>query len=240
VLIEHQHPAWEKAEHDGLYMRNDQYMNVDGQTYMRRKQNNFDLDKLNQKLLSILILGIPERIQQLDRVIKNLEKQIQDNDAKVQVEILALIDNKARTVGSKRQALLNSAEGRFVAYLDDDDTISENYIKELITAIRANLNVDVVSFNQETRIDNDPPNIVYFGLQYNNTEYRPGIPVYRKPFHMCAWNAKIAKSVSFKNISLTEDWTWIEELCKYAKTEHHIDKILHYYIYNSNTTTSTW
>ena len=240
VIIEHQHPAWEKAEQDLLYLKNEQYMYIDSQTYIKRIEKNFDLDKLNQKLLSVLILGIPERISKLDHVIKTLEQQIHDNNAREQVEILAIIDNKSRTVGSKRQVLLNAAEGKFVAYLDDDDTISEDYIKELMLAIKTNPDVDVVSFNQETRIDNDPPGIVYFGLQYTNTEYRPGIPVYRKPFHMCAWNVKIAKLVSFKNISLTEDWTWIEELCKYAKTEHHINKILHDYIYNSNTTTSTW
>jgi hypothetical protein len=41
VIIEHQHPAWQKSNSDLLYNRNDQYMNIDGATYQRRRLNNF-------------------------------------------------------------------------------------------------------------------------------------------------------------------------------------------------------
>jgi hypothetical protein len=238
VLIEHAHPVYNKTEYDELYMRNESYFNIDKETYEKRKKKNFDLDELNKKLLSVLILGVPNRMEQLKKLIDKLENQIEKNNAKEEVEILALIDNKTRSVGNKRQSILNISEAKFIAFMDDDDTVSDDYIKEILQAIKINKNVDVISFNQETHINDDVPTIVYFGLQYENTEYYPGIPVYRKPFHMCAWNNKIAKQVEFKDISLTEDWAWIEELCKIAKTEHHIDKILHYYIFNNKTTTS--
>lgn len=238
VIIEHAHPTYSKEKYDELYVKNESYYSVDKVTYDKRSENNFDLDDLNKKLFSILILGVPDRMESLSKLIQKLEDQVDKNNLKGEVEILALIDNKTRTVGNKRQSLLDTCEGRFVAYLDDDDTISDDYIPEIVSAIKLDRYVDVVSFNQETRINNDPPNIVYFGLQYENTEYYPGVPVYRKPFHMCAWNRNIAKQVRFKNISLTEDWAWIEELCKLAKTEFHIDKILHYYLFNSTTTTS--
>lgn len=240
VIIEHQHPVYQKTNYDELYVRNESYFNIDKITYEKRKSVNFNLNLLNKKIFSILILGVSDRITKLQNLFLKLEKQILDNNLKDEVEILALIDNKTRTVGSKRQSILDNSEGSFIAFLDDDDEISNDYIKEITDAIKIHSNVDVISFNQETHINNDPPNIVYFGLQYENTEYMNGVPVYRKPFHMCAWNSNIAKSVKFKNISLTEDWTWIEELCKIAKTEHHIDKILHYYLYNNKTTTSKW
>ena len=240
IIIEHAHPIYQKTEYDPLYIHNESFFQIDKVTYEKRREKNFDLDLLRKKLFSILILGVPDRINDLSNLINKLEKQINDNNLKEQVEILALIDNKNRTVGNKRQSLLDISEGKFVAYIDDDDSVSDNYILEITNAITSNPHVDVVSFNQMTHINNDVPTIVYFGLQYQNTEYYPGVPVYRKPFHMCAWNASLAKRVKFKDISLTEDWVWIEELCKQAKTETHIDQVLHHYIFQKNKTTSVW
>jgi len=238
IIIEHAHPVYQKTNYDQLYVRNESYFFTDKETYNKRKEKNFDLHDLNKKLFSILILGIPERMDKLKYLIEKLQNQIEKYKVKSEVEILVVIDNKTRSVGNKRQSILNMSEGRFIAYIDDDDDISDDYIREIITAIQTNMDVDVISFNQETRINDDVPTIVYFGLQYENTEYYQGIPVYRKPFHMCVWNSKIAKKTEFNDISLTEDWCWVEDLCKSAKTEHHIDKILHYYLFNSKQTTS--
>jgi hypothetical protein len=240
IIIEHQHPVYKKTQYDPLYAKNESYYSIDEITFNKRKAINFNLDSFNKKIFSILIASVPERLEKLDKLFKNLQNQITNNGLYEKVEILALLDNKLKTVGSKRQALLETSSGRFVAYLDDDDTVSNDYVKEIVTAAEQNPNVDVICFKQEARIENDPPVPVYFGLQYENTEYTYGKPIYRKPFHICAWNTKIAKQVKFKDISFTEDWTWVEELCKIAKTQHSIDNILHYYIYNSNTTTSKW
>ena len=45
-------------------------------------------------------------------------------------------------------------------------------------------------------------------------------------------------SVYGKNGQSTEDFDWLLRLYPKTKTEMHIDAILHYYIYNSNTTAS--
>lgn len=241
IIIEHQHPVYRKTNYDQLYVKNESYYNIDQQTYEQRKSKNFNLDSLlNQSLFSILITSIPKRIENLKKIINKLETQILENNLDKEVEILCLIDNRQRSVGLKRQNLLEASRGKFIAYLDDDDNISDFYIKEIIHAIKQNPTIDVISFNQEAKINQHEPVTVYFGLQYENTEFLPNKPIYRKPFHMCAWNSKIAKQVKFKDISLTEDWCWIETLCKIAKTEHHIDKILHYYIFDQNNTTSNW
>jgi hypothetical protein len=239
VIIEHQHPVYQKTNYDSLYVKNESYYNIDQQTYKRRESKNFFLEEiLSQKLFSVLITSIPKRLDHLKVIINKLENQISKNNLDKQVEILSIVDNCQRTVGLKRQNLLDISVGKFIAYLDDDDNISDNYIEKIVESIKLNPTVDVISFNQEAKINQYNPVIVYFGLQYENTEFIPNTPIYRKPFHMCAWNTKIAKQVKFKDISLTEDWCWIESLCKIAKTEHHINEILHYYVFNNDTTTS--
>jgi hypothetical protein len=47
VIIEHQHPAWQKTNYDELYMRNESYYGIDQQTYERRSALNFNLPKKN-------------------------------------------------------------------------------------------------------------------------------------------------------------------------------------------------
>jgi FkbM family methyltransferase len=43
MIIEHQHPAYEKTNFDQLYVRNESYFNIDKETYIKRSERNFDL-----------------------------------------------------------------------------------------------------------------------------------------------------------------------------------------------------
>lgn len=237
MIIEHQHPTYQKTAYDELYIRNESYLQIDRKTYEKRKIANYDL-KINKTIFSVLLLGIPERIDKLKQLINKLNQQISDENASKRIEVLALIDNKYRSVGSKRQALLDIAKGKFVAFIDDDDDISDNYISEISKAIEENGDVDVITFNQIAKIDNYPESQVLFSLKHDHEDYDPYRPTKRKPFHMCVWNTRLTKTIKFPDISKIEDRCWIEELCKIAKTEHKIEKFLHFYIFNSSTTTA--
>lgn len=235
VIIEHQHPVYQKTNYDELYVKNESYFNSDKEIYEKRKARNFDLKKENIIKWSILLLGIPERFEKLKNLVSKIETQIKKNS---EIEILTLIDNKKRTVGKKRQDLIDISQGDFISFIDDDDDISDDYIENILDVINQNPNVDVITFNQMAHINKNKPTPILFSLKHENEEYIEGRPTKRKPFHMCVWNSKIAKSVKFPNISKTEDWFWIEKLCEKAKSEYHIDKFLHYYIFNSETTTA--
>jgi len=80
-------------------------------------------------ILSILTPSVPSRLEQLNALRAMLASQIGDQLA---VEHLILIDNKRRTVGEKRDNLLRIALGRYVAFVDDDDFVSEDYINEIV------------------------------------------------------------------------------------------------------------
>jgi len=242
VIIEHQHPVYEKEKWDELGVKNESFFGLDKETYEKRAARNFDIsDIVDTTLFSVLVLSIPDRIKEsLSKIYEKLEKQISTFGLQHKIEILALIDNKMRTVGEKRQSLLGISKGKYIAFLDDDDDISDDYLPEIVNAIQSNPEVDVISFNQWATVNNGEKTPVYFGLQYENTEFTQGVPTYRKPFHLCAWNGKLARATEFPNVSITEDWVWVEQLCKKAKTEFHIDKFLHHYIFNSSNTTSVW
>ena len=95
--------------------------------------------------LSILVPTVPNRIDTFYlTLIKELLKQCNNRD---DIEILGLFDNKKRSIGSKRQDLLNMANGEYLVFIDDDDDISPDYINDIMTSLYNNLDADCVVFD---------------------------------------------------------------------------------------------
>jgi hypothetical protein len=233
LIIEHQHPVYQKTEYDELYVKNESYYNVDHETYDKRSARGFDLD-LNQPVLSILTPSVPERIDShLKTLLEKIKKQIGDKP----VEHLVFLDNKKRSIGYKREALVEIAKGKYMAFVDDDDDISDDYVDSLLEGAKSN--ADVITFRQTCLVNDNLPSVINFSLKNTvNQEYFPNMIIQRMPFHVCAWRSEIAKRHKFTDKNYSEDWFWSQQLIKDAKTEHHIDKIIHTYIYNDNVTTT--
>jgi len=189
-----------------------------------------------QPELSILIPALTERKSDL---ISVLDAQI----GTLPVELLVLTDNRKRSTGLKRQALLDLAQGRYITHLDDDDMVSGDYIAELLAAI-ALPEVDVIVFNQQSTWNGENSFYVRCGLEYENEGMHKDADdklwqdIHRKPWHWCVWNARIAKSARFPDGYIDDDWFWLKQTIAAARTQHRIDKVLHYYIHNSKTSAS--
>ena len=230
MIVEHVHPAYQKTNFDMLYARNESYYAIDQTTYQKRQKHNFGLNDV-LPYLSILTPSIPSRISaSLTKLIDKIAKQISDNGLEKKVEHLILIDNKIRTVGRKRDNLVQSAVGQFVAFVDDDDDISDNYVLELTNAIKEHPDVDVITFKQNCFIENYPKSVVIFGLANPHESYSPGITFKRPPYHVCAWNRRLAQKYRVPSNNICEDAGWASQMWKEAKTEHFIDKALHAYV----------
>jgi hypothetical protein len=179
--------------------------------------------------LSILTPAIPARLRQLEKLCGELETQI----GSLPVEHLVLLDNKRRTVGEKRDALLRAARGAYVAFVDDDDFISHDYVLLLLQKIR--LRPDVITFRQQATVNGVTAGIV-FGLGNPNEPFQAGATIRRNAWHVCAWRRSLAILSHFPALNYGEDWSFAEPLCRLAKTEEHVPKTLHYYYHSSATT----
>jgi hypothetical protein len=63
------------------------------------------------------------------------------------------------------------------------------------------------------------------------------MPVFkRNAWHVCAWRRELAIQSSFPACNYGEDWAFAEPLCKIARTEVHIPRVLHFYNHSSETT----
>jgi hypothetical protein len=234
VIIEHAHPVYQKTQYDELYVKNESYYHQDQITYNARKSKGFDLNDTIPSL-SILTPSVPSRItSNLLKLIDKINNQIEKHNLKKKVEHVILIDNRIKTVGRKRDNLLQSALGKYVAFVDDDDDISHDYVIELVNAIDKNPDVDVITFKQNCFIENYPKAIAVFGLKNEQQSYSPGQTFTRKPYHICAWKRSLVKDYHFSYKNYGEDYDWIKQLWDVAKTEFFIDKILHAYVHSSN------
>jgi len=191
----------------------------------------------DQVLFTVMILSIPTRIERyLMPLYTRMLEQAEDH---TDIEILCLIDNKSMTIGEKRQALLDSARGKWVGFMDDDDGISDDYIKNLHEAMTQHPS-DVITFDQHCSV-NGKEFSVNFRMGNPHDPYIPGagtLHLKRPPYHMCFWRSEIAKSAKFKPSSYGEDLAWCMEMYPKIRSETHIDKVLHYYNYDDRTSES--
>lgn len=191
----------------------------------------------DQVLFSVMILSVPNRVDKYLMPLYN--KMLKQAEGHPEVEILCLIDNKSMTIGEKRQAMLNSARGKWVGFMDDDDGISDNYIESLVEAM-TNHPADVITFDQHCSV-NGEEFMVNFSMSNPHQAWVPrsGIKkILRPPYHMCFWKSEIAKEAKFKPSSYGEDLAWCMEMYPKIKTETHIDRVLHHYLFDDRTSES--
>lgn len=178
-------------------------------------------------LLSILIPAIPSRFSMAEKLYKHLLELVGDKE----IEVLMFMDNKKRSIGMKREALKNISKGKYFMFCDDDDWLES--IEEVYQS--CSKHVDVITFKAKCKNNSGSEFIVTFGLgnevEHNNDGNGNYLDLKRPPFHQCAWNERF-RDIPYPDISYGEDWVWVEQCLKTAKTEIFIDKIIHHYNYD--------
>ena len=179
--------------------------------------------------LSILVCSVAERAGNTP-VIDQLYAQANG----LPVEVLVLTDNRVMSIGTKRNHLVHMATGEYVAFVDDDDTVADDYVQQLLTA--AETGADVLTFTMEYRHNGSPGWMVEQSLAYPlHGKRTPGL-VRITPHHTSAVRRAIAAQLPFADTSYGEDRDWARRLQAAAETEHVIDATL--YIYNDTPATS--
>ena len=178
-------------------------------------------------ILSILTPALPSRWDLLRSLCAEIAGQI----GELPVEHLVLLDNKRRTVGEKRDALLRAARGRYVAFVDDDDWVSRDYVRSVVEAAAGN--PGVITFRQHCTV-NGVGGEVEFRLGSPNEAFVPGGVARRNAWHVCGWRRSLAILSHFPACNYGEDWAFAGRLCALpGVVEEHVPRVLHYYRYDS-------
>jgi len=169
--------------------------------------------------LSILTPTIPSRKEQLSKLSEKIAKQSND----LAVEHLSFADNRTRTIGAKRQSLLDIARGEYIAFVDDDDDIEPDYVSEILLAIQQG--PDVITFEQNSYYNGAFSKVV-FGLNNRDEPFQPNGITLRAPWHVCVWKRELVKTCQFGESNYGEDIIWSRQARARIKTSLHIDKTL--------------
>ena len=218
VIIKHE---WTNATgKDSLHLKNSKQSvyNKDEKTYKNFKANGFPEIKAQKKdiTLSILTPTITGRKVLLDRLKAILEPQL------INQPVEWLTDDSAPpiTIGFKRQALLEKAQGTYICFIDDDDTVSTDYVARILEA--AKNDSDVIGMIGLLSRNGIPDRPFIHSIRYKEWKTLPA-HYERTPNHLNPVKREIAKKICFKNISFGEDKMYSDGIKNLLQTETFID-----------------
>ena len=184
--------------------------------------------------LSILVPTLFSRLPvHFPRLMRKLERQAGQRE---DVEVLALFDNKTRSVGMKRNALLDLARGEYTVFIDDDDVIAPDYVQSIKRALECNPGVDCVSFHVQLYLANVKDRLCKYRLGVKKCKNTGTDGYIGHISHVHPWRAEIAKQFRFPDKSVGEDVAWSKRCCAAASTEVVIDRVLYNYMFNNAVT----
>jgi hypothetical protein len=191
--------------------------------------------------LSILVCSVHTRYKTfLPKIQDQLYSQLADLSEADQerVEVMILTDNKKMMLGHKRNTMVNIAQGKYIAFVDDDDRLAADYIAQLLKATATD--ADSIVFKAEVSLNGEPPKLCHYSKDVRR-DYNHKDGYYRIPNHICCVKRSVSLKSSFPNVLYGEDAGYGKVLLPFLVTEHKINKVLYYYDYNSETTeTQAW
>lgn len=188
--------------------------------------------------LSILIPTLASRQDQCLTLVDKLLDQVEYNNLVGQVEIITQYDQGEKSIGTKRNELIQKAKGEYVCFIDDDDDISKDYVIRLMEGIAKG--VDCCSLKGVITWDGTNPEIFEHSIRYSewktNTIGATDVRYERYINHLNCVKKSIAYEIKYNEINFGEDKMWSEELQKSGliKTEHYIDTVLYHYLFKTN------
>lgn len=186
--------------------------------------------------LSILIPSLTERSESFNKLILELQNQIERYEAIDEVQILSLIDNREKSIGEKRNILLQKAQGKYCCFFDDDDIPASNYIIKILKAIEEDK--DCCSFTGVITTNGENPETFEHSIKYHKWKTNDTLePKYeRYPNHLNVIKTEIAKQFDFLSIYHGEDYDWSTRIHQSGilKTEAFIEGVIYHYQYKTN------
>jgi len=175
--------------------------------------------------LSILIPSLDERNTKLENLKTELNRQID----KKSVQVIAVTDDRQMSIGQKRNMLLNQSSGEYVAFIDDDDLISKDYIEKVLNGVKNNPSCS--SLTGRIMFSDGYSRPFIHSLKYDRwIDDHEGKVYYRPPNHLNAVKRDIAKAVGFPSVNLGEDRHFSMGIRSLLKREEWIDGVIYQYM----------
>lgn len=172
---------------------------------------------------SILICSLDDRKLLLNRLLAKLMKQMKEN-----VEIIINSDDGKISIGKKRNLLLADSKGDYIAFVDDDDLVSDDYISKILKALKSN--PDCCGIEGEiTFASRNKKNKFIHSIRYKHWYKKEGV-YFRCPNHLSPVKRELALKVGFIDTNTGEDKAYSLSLLPFLKNEVFIDNTIYFYL----------
>ncbi len=219
-IIRHEHPGTGYGGMDALYNTNQRFWTQDMYTYIHRKAYPFDW--------SVLIPTIPGRESSLQALVQSLYEKTKRICPELRMELCLDFDNRESSIGVKRERLLQNAKGKYVAFIDDDDEITDAYIEDVWATVQGKHHVMRLRGSmRDTVFCHSTDNKLTDPMARGNEFLRP-------PNHLNPMLTDVAKLVHYKDSLRGEDLDWTIRMAKhnFLQDEYRSDPSRIHYIYN--------
>lgn len=185
----------------------------------------------------ILILSVLERQDKLKELLAVLEPQLNEN-----VAVVVLTDNQDYSVGYKRTKLVQMSQADYVSFVDDDDSVTEDYVESLLPHLDGKN--DFVGF-EVTYLQNGKLNKEkkpYKMLPKHQTWREDSEAWWKDVYHLGVIKREIAARFPFDGMH-GEDGRWAKDIREAGLIDKraYVDKALYTYDKNDkDTLTGGW
>lgn len=186
-----------------------------------------------QPILSIMLPTTVDRRVLFYNLLEDVVGQVNSLDLGGFIEILIDEDNKEKSIGKKRQDLLERATGIFVVGIDSDDSIASTYIEDIVNAIIKNPDTDHVGFYENCTIDGEKSMSIFSIVHKYWDENKFGFDHIRCANPKSVIRRTKALEVGYIDSRFGEDRIFSEAVTPLLNSEVFIAKELYYYIHNS-------
>lgn len=185
-------------------------------------------DMPERPILSILCATVENRCDLFARLHAHLKKQADGRP----VEIVVACDAKQISIGAKRQQLLERATGDYVAFVDDDDWVSDDYVDRILNAVATK--PDCVGFEISCTFNGGPIKRAVTSIRYKTWgDNQDGFAFVRPIYHKSVVRRELALKVGFPDLRYAEDRWYSDRIMKWVKTEVFVPATLYHYRFRS-------
>ena len=179
-------------------------------------------------MLSILIATIPGRETLFGKLMSHLWRQ------SVGLPVEIIYDASAKdvmSIGAKRQRLLESAQGRYVVFIDDDDWVPNTYVEEILEATITL--PDCIGFKVEVNGMGRRKYASASNRWERWGEKVEGFDYVRTIYHKNPVLREHALKIGYQDMRFAEDHDYSDRLkaSGLLKKEAYLDKVLYIYRY---------
>lgn len=188
---------------------------------------------MSSLLLTIMLPTTIDRRETFYPLLEEVKKQIAKNKFEDIVEIVIDEDNKEKSIGRKRQDLLERATGKYVVGIDSDDWIAEDYLDCIVTSLKENPSIDHVGFLEDCDIDGDKSISIFSIRNKYWAENQDGYDHIRCANPKSVILREKALQVGYEDSRYGEDRIFSEAVTSILTSEIFIEKPLYLYRYKS-------